>query len=85
MPMMRGSTPADAAATMRALGVSPNRFTACSVAMSSAQAPSFTPEALPAVTEPFALNGVESFASCSSVVSRGCSSLLTMSGAAFFC
>jgi hypothetical protein len=49
---MRGSTPAAAAATTRARGVSPNRPTAASDASSSAAAPSLSPDALPAVTDP---------------------------------
>jgi hypothetical protein len=73
--MMRGSTPAVAAATIRARGVRFRRNAASADATSSAQAPSLTPEALPAVTLPLSRNGVASAASCSSVVSgRGCSS-----------
>ena len=52
MPMMRGSTPAVAMATMRARGVKPWRLAASALAMSRAAAPSLTPEALPAVTVP---------------------------------
>ena len=52
MPIMRGATPAAAAATTRALGANPWRLTAASEASSRAQAPSFTPEAFPAVTVP---------------------------------
>ena len=58
MPMIRGATPAVAAATTRARGVSPCRRAASSEATMSAQAPSLTPEALPAVTVPSARNGV---------------------------
>ena len=48
---------------------------------SSAAAPSLTPDALPAVTEPPWRNGVGKAASCSSVVSgRGCSSRSTSCG-----
>ena len=82
MPMMRGATPAVAIATTRARGVRPCLFAAASEAMISAAAPSFTPEALPAVTVPPCLrNGVGSLASASSVVSpRGCSSWSTGPG-----
>src|SRR5204863_5397277 len=51
--MTRGATPAAAAATTRALGVNLCRFNAPSEARSNAQAPSFTPEAFPAVIVPF--------------------------------
>ena len=80
-PMMRGATPALAIATTRARGVRPWRRAASSEATSSAQAPSFTPEALPAVTVPPSRNGVGSLASPSSVVwGRGCSSCSTVTG-----
>ena len=73
-----------AMATMRARGVSPWAFMCCSLATIIAAAPSFTPEALPAVTTPFLRNGVFSCASCSSVVSaRGCSSSRTALTAPF--
>ena len=80
MPMMRGSTPAATVATTRARGVRPYFFAAASDATITAPAPSFTPDALPAVmVPPTFLNGVFSFASCSSVVSpRGCSSTDTV-------
>ena len=79
MPMMRGSTPAETTATTRARGVRPYFATAASEARSRAPAPSFTPEALPAVMVPPFRNGVFSFASCSRVVSaRGCSSTDTV-------
>ena len=80
--MMRGGTPAVAAATMRARGVSPCRFAASALATMTAQAPSFTPLALPAVTLPPSLRkGVGSLASASSVVSgRRCSSCSTLTG-----
>ena len=66
--MMRGATPALAIATTRARGASPWRRAASSEATSSAQAPSLTPDALPAVTVPPSRNGVGSLASPSSVV-----------------
>jgi hypothetical protein len=56
-----------------------------SLASSSAQAPSLTPLALPAVTVPSGLTTPLSLASASIEVSRGCSSLLTMTGSPFFC
>ncbi len=48
-----------------------------------AQLPSFTPEALPAVTVPFSFTMGFSFASASMEVSRGCSSTDTMVGSPF--
>ena len=63
--------------TMRALGVRLYFTAAASFASSRAQAPSLTPEALPAVTVPSALTTPLSLASASSEVARGCSSLLT--------
>ena len=50
--MIRGGTPAAAMPSTRARGVSPWRSTAAAEASSKAAAPSFTPEALPAVTVP---------------------------------
>ena len=85
-PMIRGATPATAAATMRALGCKPYCLTAASEASSNAQAPSLTPDALPAVTVPSGRTMPLSLASASMVVSaRGCSSLLTSSGSPRFC
>ncbi|MCY1297258.1 hypothetical protein D9M70_466910 [compost metagenome] len=78
MPMMRGSQPAVAMPTTRPRAFKPWRLAASGLASSSAQAPSLTPEALPAVTLPSLRNGVPSLASCSRVVSpRGCSSCST--------
>ncbi len=86
MPIIRGSTPAVAPATMRARGVNLKRRTASSDAMTSAHAPSFTPEALPAVTVPLVRKGVGNLASCSRVVSgRGCSSRATTNGLLLRC
>ena len=51
-PMMRGATPAVAMPTTRARGVRPLLAAAASLASRRAQAPSLTPEALPAVTVP---------------------------------
>ncbi|MNL26034.1 hypothetical protein D3C87_1475400 [compost metagenome] len=51
-------------------------WTALPLAMTSAAAPSFRPEALPAVTEPSFLNAGFMAASCSRDVARGCSSTL---------
>ena len=79
--MMRGGTPALVSPSTRASGVRSYFFTASSDAISSAAAPSLTPDALPAVTVPPSLrNGVPSLASCSIVVSRGCSSFDTTIG-----
>src|SRR5262245_17118503 len=78
-PMTRGSTPADEDPTTRATGFNPNLAAAASEATNIAQAPSFTPEALPAVTVPLARKGVGSLANASSVVSgRICSSSATV-------
>ncbi len=49
-PMMRGATPAVAMPTTRARGLRPYLAAWASSASSKAQAPSFTPLALPAVT-----------------------------------
>ena len=54
--MIRGSTPATPELTMRAIGVNPKSLIACSEAKILAAAPSFNPEALPAVTVPSTLN-----------------------------
>jgi len=71
--MIRGATPAAAAATTRALGLNPCRFSATSEDKSNAQAPSFTPEAFPAVIVPFGFTTGFNFESASSVVyGRGC-------------
>ena len=51
---------------------------------SSAQAPSLTPDALPAVTLPSGRTTPFSRANASSEVSRGCSSLVTTIGSPFF-
>ena len=84
-PMMRGASPAVAMPTTRARGVRPWRAAAASLASSSAQAPSFTPEALPAVTVPSGRTTPLSRASASRLVSRGCSSFATTTGSPFFC
>jgi hypothetical protein len=85
MPMMRGGTPAVAMPMTRARGVRPWRAAAPSLASSSAQAPSLTPDALPAVTLPSGRTTPLSLASASSEVSRGCSSRATTVGSPFFC
>ena len=76
-PMMRGGTPAVAMPLMRASGCRPKRSTAAREATSRAAAPSLTPEALPAVTEPSLRKMGFSVASFSMVVARGCSSCST--------
>ncbi|MCY1521055.1 hypothetical protein D9M68_558540 [compost metagenome] len=83
--MMRGATPAVAMPTMRAFGVSPFLAAVASSASSSAQAPSFTPLALPAVTVPSGRTTPLSLASVSRLVSRGCSSVSTTMASPFFC
>ena len=83
-PMMRGATPAVAMPTMRAFGVKPCAPAAASEAIKSAQAPSLTPEALPAVTVNSGPLTPLSLTSISSVVSgRGCSSVSKTSGSPF--
>jgi hypothetical protein len=82
--MTRGCTPATAALTIRARGVNRQRRTASSDATTSAQAPSFSPVALPAVTVPASRTRPFSRANPSAVVSgRGCSSRQTTSGSPF--
>ncbi|MOA55614.1 hypothetical protein D3C78_1794380 [compost metagenome] len=77
--MTRGATPPLAMPRTRARGVRPCFFTAAAEARIIAAAPSFTPEALPAVTVLSGpLTGL-SLVSASSVVSgRRCSSRSTM-------
>ena len=77
-PMISGRRPATADAMMRARGLSPS-FSAFSADMTStAAAPSFSGQALPAVTVPSGLNAGLSSASFSTVVpGRGPSSLVT--------
>ena len=84
-PMMRGATPAVAIPTTRALGVRPFFVALASSASSRAQAPSFTPLALPAVTVPSGRTTPLSLARASRLVSRGCSSLSTTIASPFFC
>src|SRR5258706_14418896 len=83
--MMRGSTAADAAARIFAMGFFPLRFPQAREPMTRAAAPSLTPEALPAVTTPPSYSGF-SLASDSIVESRrGGSSWGTVTaGGAFF-
>jgi len=77
MPMIRGGTPATAMPSTRRLRREAVLLRRRSLASSSAAAPSLTPEALPAVTEPSGLTTPLSLPSASTVVSRGCSSSLT--------
>ena len=86
-PMVRGGTPAAAEATTRARGFRPRAAARSALIKSSAAAPSFRPEELPAVTVPPSLRkaGLRR-ASDSTVVSRrGRSSVVTSSGSPFFC
>ncbi len=85
MPITRGATPATAMPSTRARGVRPCVFAAAALASSSAQAPSLTPEALPAVIVPFGRTMGFNLPSASSEVSRGCSSLPTTRASPFFC
>src|SRR5258705_13468219 len=50
IPMMLGSTPADEYALMRASGLRPNSLALAALIIITAAAPSFMPDALPAVT-----------------------------------
>ena len=78
MPIIFGSTPAVAIPIILARGVRPYRRAASAEAISIAAAPSFTPDALPAVTVPPARTTGESRARLSIVVpARGCSSRVT--------
>ncbi len=69
MPMISGSTPANAKDTRVIFGARPSSFTASPLASRAAVAPSLRPDELPAVTRPCGRNGVRSPASPSSVVS----------------
>ena len=85
-PMMRGARPAVAMPSTRARFFKPKRSAAAAEASKIAQAPSLTPEALPAVTLPSGRTTPFSLASISMVVSgRGCSSVSTIFGSPFFC
>ena len=72
--MCFGSTPAVAPPQNLANGFSENFLTIFSEAIIRHAAPSFTPEAFPAVTVPFSLKGVGKRFNFSTVVLRGCSS-----------
>ena len=85
MPITRGATPAVAMPTTRALGVRPCLAASRSLANNKAQAPSFTPLALPAVTVPSGRTTPLSLANASKLVARGCSSVSTTTGSPFFC
>ena len=69
MPMISGSTPANAKLTSFIFGVRPSSFAAAPDARIAAVAPSLRPDALPAVMRPCGRNGVFSVARPSSVVS----------------
>ena len=68
MPMMLGSSPADEYALIRASGLSPSCSARLADIIMTAAAPSFRPDALPAVTVPSFENAGRSAASESSVV-----------------
>ena len=75
IPILRGSTPATADVTTRAMGVHEFLSSASAEAMSTADAPSFKPEEFPAVTVPSDSKAGPSLASFSKLVSgRGGSS-----------
>jgi hypothetical protein len=52
IPMIAGSTPADAPVIHFAMGATPSRFAASTLSTTTAAAPSLMPDALPAVTVP---------------------------------
>ena len=84
IPMTRGSTPATAVATTRAIGRSPIARARPASTTSRADAPSLIPDAFPAVTVPPSRNAGRSFARPSAVASgRGCSSRATRTGSPF--
>mmetsp|Transcript_14236 Transcript_14236/g.35525 ORF Transcript_14236/g.35525 Transcript_14236/m.35525 type:complete len:226 (+) Transcript_14236:152-829(+) len=86
IPITRGSTPALAAATIRARTGVPVEAAYSSEATRSAAAPSFSPDALPAVTLPSFWKAGRSFASLSAVTpGLGYSSRAKSSGSPFFC
>ncbi|KFD48739.1 hypothetical protein M513_10369 [Trichuris suis] len=68
MPIMVGSQPTTFQPTKRAIGFSRCFLTASSVAITTAAAPSLTPEALPAVTMPSFLKTGFNLANISAVV-----------------
>src|SRR5919109_86471 len=81
MPMYFGSTPAEANALIRAIGLSPSSFTLRAEASTTAAAPSLMPEALPAVTVPFLSNaGFRLFIASSVAPWRGYSSSAKSTG-----
>ncbi|MNI33975.1 hypothetical protein D3C73_879470 [compost metagenome] len=78
VPMMAASTPIVANEAIRASGVRPRRAASSSRISTTAAAPSFRPDALPAVTVPSFLKAGLRPARTSSVVARGFSSVSTM-------
>ena len=75
IPMIRGSTPTELTATMRASGLRLFCFTKCSLAMTIAAAPSVMPEEFPAEMVPVFENTGGRLASFSMLESgNGCSS-----------
>ena len=86
VPMMAGSTPADAYARTRASGVTPSRSARSAPISTTAAAPSLRPDALPAVTVPSFLNAgrIATITSADGRV-RGYSSVSKTNGRPFFC
>src|SRR5580704_11738718 len=79
IPIMRGSTPAEVTAEIRASGFRLFCFTKCSFATITAAAPSVIPEELPAVMVPVFENTGASLPSFSMLASaNGCSSRLNV-------
>ncbi len=79
VPMIAGSTPAEAQSMMRASGLRPSSLAFSADITTTAAAPSLMPEALPAVTVPFLMKAGRSLAKVSMVqFGRMNSSLSTM-------
>ena len=78
IPMILGSTPADAKLTNRAMGLIPNSFTNSSLIIKTNAAPSLICDEFPAVTEPSAANTGFKLPNAATVVSAlGPSSFFT--------
>ncbi|MNE35172.1 hypothetical protein D3C80_1289190 [compost metagenome] len=73
-PMIRGSIPAAPEDRILAIGLIPSFCSAAAEPMIKAAAPSFTPDALPAVTTPPSNKGLSFCKVVKSELARGCSS-----------
>src|SRR5476649_1056864 len=86
MPMMVGSSPADAYPRITASGRKPSAAARCALITSTAAAPSLSPDALPAVTLPALSKAGRNPASTSALVLRLTnSSAAKTTGSPFFC